>query len=259
MRCQNGVSIYFGGLNIMDERLKNIIDNYDKMHIGLDEPFKFHCTMCGKCCIEREDILLSPKDVFNMSKELNITPNELFEKYCEMYIGSDSRMPIVRLKPRGSIKRCPLLKDHKCSVHNAKPAVCAMFPIGRCLSYEKDKKLEEHIVPNKVEYIIVDHSCGDDSEIHTVREWFDTFGIPIEDEYFIKWHQIMMELSTIFCKCEKKTSDYTMELAWKATFVGLYLKYDLKKEFMSQFENNAREIIELMHMLPIDEGDETDE
>lgn len=34
MRCQNGVSIYFGGLNIMDERLKNIIDNYDKMHIG---------------------------------------------------------------------------------------------------------------------------------------------------------------------------------------------------------------------------------
>lgn len=243
----------------MDERLKNIIDNYDKMHIGLDEPFKFHCTMCGKCCIEREDILLSPKDVFNMSKELNITPNELFEKYCEMYIGSDSRMPIVRLKPRGSIKRCPLLKDHKCSVHNAKPAVCAMFPIGRCLSYEKDKKLEEHIVPNKVEYIIVDHSCGDDSEIHTVREWFDTFGIPIEDEYFIKWHQIIMELSTIFCKCEKKTSDYTMELAWKATFVGLYLKYDLKKEFMSQFENNAREIIELMHMLPIDEGDETDE
>lgn len=39
-----------------------------------------------------------------MSKELNITPNELFEKYCEMYIGSDSRMPIVRLKPRGSIR-----------------------------------------------------------------------------------------------------------------------------------------------------------
>lgn len=88
----------------MNETLKNISDNYDKMHIGLDEPFKFHCTMCGKCCIEREDILLSPKDVFNMSKRLNITPNELFEKYCEMYIGSDSRMPIVRLKPRGSIR-----------------------------------------------------------------------------------------------------------------------------------------------------------
>ena len=47
----------------MDKRLKNIRDNLESMKIGLDEPFKFHCTMCGECCIHREDILLSPKDI----------------------------------------------------------------------------------------------------------------------------------------------------------------------------------------------------
>lgn len=36
----------------MDNRLKEIVDNFDQMKIGLDEPFKFHCTMCGKCCID---------------------------------------------------------------------------------------------------------------------------------------------------------------------------------------------------------------
>lgn len=54
----------------MDERLKDIVDNLESMIIGLDEPFKFHCDMCGKCCIHREDILLSPRDIYNMSKEL---------------------------------------------------------------------------------------------------------------------------------------------------------------------------------------------
>ena len=54
----------------MDTRLKEIVDNFEKMKIGVDEPFKFHCTMCGKCCINREDILLTPKDLYNMSKEL---------------------------------------------------------------------------------------------------------------------------------------------------------------------------------------------
>ena len=100
---------------------------------GLDEEFKFNCTMCGKCCINREDILLNPKDMFNLAKELNMEPKQVLEAYCETYIGSDSRFPIVRLKPKGSIKRCPLLKDRKCSVHKAKPTVCAMFPIGRCV------------------------------------------------------------------------------------------------------------------------------
>lgn len=114
----------------MDARLKNIMDNYDKMRIGLDDTFRFHCTMCGRCCINREDILLTPRDMYRMAKELEITSREFFDRYCETYLGGDSRMPVVRLKPRGSVQRCPLLKDRKCSVHRAKPTVCALFPIG---------------------------------------------------------------------------------------------------------------------------------
>ena len=108
----------------MDKRLKEIVDNFDSMKIGVDEPFRFHCTMCGKCCINREDILLTPRDIYRMAKELQISPEELFKRYCETYIGHDSCIPIVRLKPHGSVKRCPLLKDRKCSVHKAKPGVC---------------------------------------------------------------------------------------------------------------------------------------
>ena len=142
----------------MDTRLKNIVDNFETMKIGVDELFPFHCTMCGKCCINREDILLTPRDIYNMAKELGITTKELFETYCETYIGCDSRMPIVRLKPRGSIKRCPLMKDRKCSVHKAKPAVCALFPIGRCLILEKDTNPIEIISASQIQYIFTGHT-----------------------------------------------------------------------------------------------------
>lgn len=62
----------------MDNRLKEIVDNFDSLKIGVDEPFRFHCTMCGKCCINREDILLTPRDIYCMAKELQISPEELF-------------------------------------------------------------------------------------------------------------------------------------------------------------------------------------
>ena len=98
----------------MDERMKNIVDDYENKQLGLDDTFRFHCTICGKCCINREDILLNALDVYNLAKELKIGTEEVFVNYCEAYFGQYSRMVVVRLKPRGSIKRCPLLKDRKC-------------------------------------------------------------------------------------------------------------------------------------------------
>lgn len=238
----------------MDERLKNIVDNFETMKIGVDEPFRFHCTMCGKCCINREDILLTPRDIYNMSKELGIKTKELFETYCETYVGNDSRMPIVRLKPRGSIKRCPLMKDRKCSVHKAKPAVCAMFPIGRCLMFEGDKNPSEEISADQIQYIFNDPGCGDNAETHTVREWLGEFGISLEDEFFIKWQRTIMELGKFFRKAEKTASEHIMELSWTVAFVGLYLNYETDQEFMPQFEENVREITGLLQMAPIKKG-----
>lgn len=240
----------------MDARLKEIVDNFEKMKIGVDEPFKFHCTMCGKCCIHREDILLTPKDIYCMAKELNTTPKELFEQYCETYVGSDSRIPIVRLKSRGSVKRCPLLKDRKCLVHKAKPIVCAMFPIGRCITMDQEAASAAHITAGDIQFIFMPPGCGDDTETQTVREWLSEFGIPVEDTFFMKWNQVITELSEILRDAEKVYNDHTMELAWTAAFVGIYMHYDMKKEFFPQFEQNAEDILSLMRMILTDESGE---
>ena len=222
----------------MSNKLKYIAENLDSLKIGLDETFKFNCTMCGKCCINREDILLKPKDLFVACKELSLKPQEFIQKYCECYVGDSSGLPIVRLKPVGENKRCPMLQGSRCAIHNAKPEVCAMFPIGRCISIDKNE-LENSDKISEIVYINQKVNCGDKRATHTVREWLNKFNIPVDDEYFIEWHKVVSSMALDIQELEKYTPEKIKGLMYNNLFEFLYVDYDLEKDFMKQFKLNA--------------------
>lgn len=231
----------------MDKRLQEIMDNFESMKIGVDDSFKFHCKQCGRCCLNREDILLTPRDIYNISKELKLKPDEMCTQYCETYIGPDSRVPIVRLKPRGSIRRCPLLKDRRCSVHKVKPTVCAMYPIGRSLMVDQDSAVQKKFRVEDTIFIFTGGECGDNTESHTVREWLTGFGISVCDEFFIKWQNTIMEIGETFRKMEKTIGENIMQMVWTSALIGLYFHYDIGKEFLPQFDDNVAKYLEIMH------------
>ena len=241
----------------MDPRLKTIAENLDSWKLGLDDSFQFHCTACGKCCINREDILLTPRDLYNASKALNLTPTEFVNTYCECYIGQDSRIPIVRLKPRGSIKRCPLLKDHKCSIHSAKPAVCALYPLGRAMSFEKGSYNHDGVAGGEILYFISPFNCGDKSETHTVREWLTDFNLPVEDRYFLRWHAFISEVCLFIRKIEGNVSDKLLDTIWTTIYQLIYLCYDTGEDFMTQFERNKTALLEIIQKSKKELGDVT--
>ena len=66
---------------------QELFENIEQVKIGLDEPFHFKCRSCGKCCKNREDILLTPRDIFRIALYLQKTSTEVIEEYCEYYIG----------------------------------------------------------------------------------------------------------------------------------------------------------------------------
>lgn len=66
----------------MDKRMEDIYENIKKHRLTSDAVFMFHCTMCGDCCRNRDDILLNSKDLFNLAKGLKIAPKDVVEKYC---------------------------------------------------------------------------------------------------------------------------------------------------------------------------------
>ena len=222
----------------------------ESMTIGLDDTFKFHCDQCGKCCTHREDIILSPMDIFKMAKELKMTPVEFYHEYCVFNIGEHTRMPIVRLASEGKDTHCVLLKNHRCSVHKVKPAVCAMFPLGRYMSFEKDDYNAESIDTSKVKYLLQPPECGDESETHTVRDWLSGFDIKLEDEAFVQWQKAISRFSNKFKELEKKQDMLTMMEIWFVVRVSLYLQYDTSKEFLPQFNYNVENLLKLLDDIP---------
>ena len=230
----------------MDERLKYIAENYEQMKIGPDDPFRFRCKECGKCCIHREDILLSPHDLFRAARELGMTTVEFYNQYCEGYIGQDSRLTIIRLMPQGSVHRCPLLKNHHCMIHKVKPAVCAMFPVGRGVAIPKDKTSAED-AELQIQYILQPPACGDRSETHTVREWLASFGMDVEDPIFLQWQRFILFAHNKIVELEKQLEPAEMNRCWNLLAYCAYMNYDTGKEFSPQFEENlaaARKLLE---------------
>lgn len=106
-------------------------EEIERQLMDLDGEFQFKCRKCGKCCKHQDTILFNPGDIFNIARKLQITPEAVIKEYAETYIGSASRIPVVHMVPRGKSKACPFLKDGLCSIHDCKPTVCALFPLGR--------------------------------------------------------------------------------------------------------------------------------
>ena len=139
-------------------------------------------------------------------------------------------------------------------VHEAKPTVCALFPLGRGIinqqGYDPDK-----VVGADIKYIFTAPGCGDKAEIHTVREWLSSFGIPVDDPFFVKWQKITVKLSQFLREAEKTLNEKVMIQLWNYVFICLYLNYDMDQDFSEQFEENTQALIKMMKLA---EGEEKD-
>ncbi|MCL2221265.1 MAG: YkgJ family cysteine cluster protein [Oscillospiraceae bacterium] len=238
-----------------DNHRQEMIENFSKYRIGLDEKFAFKCRACGKCCRNREDILLNPQDVYNLAIALNITHEQVIATYCEVYIGESSRIPIIRLMPKGLNKVCPLLKNDRCSVHliepSLKPTVCRLAPLGRVALHKGAAEVMDVSNLGKVEYILNDFACASAKRKQTVRQYLTEFGIPIEDEFFKAWNETLYSLVMAMQKVEAKphATQKSIEMLRGGIFQAIYLQYDTQLNFLSQFIANADKILTLFGKL----------
>lgn len=87
--------------------------------------------------------------------------------------------------------------------------------------FEKDANPSEKISASQIQYIFTNPGCGDNAETHTVREWLGEFGMSLEDEFFVKWQQAVVELGQFFREAEKTASERIMEPVMDSGFCRL--------------------------------------
>ena len=203
----------------IEQIMKNLLD--------LDSEFRFKCRRCGKCCIHQDTIMFNTRDIYNIAKKQGKTMRDVIESYTEVYIGRDSRIPIVHLLPNGPKDTCPLLVNGRCSVHDCKPTVCALYPLGRVIVNKESGEPVDGDAELQVKYIINDYSCGSAARVNTVRSWLARFGIAEHDEFFILWNRVIIRLGLAIRELESKSFlERIMHLLWDIIFSTLYTEFD---------------------------------
>jgi len=232
-----------------------MIDTKDieQSELALDDTFTFECKGCGECCHNRHDILLPPYDIYRVSKCLRITPQKLFERYCETYIGQESHIPIIRLKPKtpaklstrqrqAGIKVCPLLQNNKCIAHKLKPVLCALFPLGRF------HRLETKTGQSTSAYFLAKGSACrgrvSQSKSYTVKKWLKMFNIPEHDRFPEIWGDIFSRTMEIVTDVKPLPKEQLLEI-YHVFLMLVYLNYDYNEDFVPQLESNAAKFIEI--------------
>ena len=204
--------------------------------LTLDSTFRFKCRRCGKCCKNQDTIIFNPRDIYNIAHKFGKTMEQVIRETSEVYIGHDSRLPIVHMVPRGPKNACPLLIDDRCSVHDCKPSVCALFPLGRVLWIDREAPPEKRFESMQIRYIINDIDCGSAKRVNTVRDWIAQFGIAEHDEFFLLWNQLIIRASETVQNLEGHgCPPEILAKVWEALFDAFYLKYDTTVPFMPQF------------------------
>ena len=157
------------------ERFKEkILKEYPRMTV--EDKFRFDCHSSISCfnqCCRDINIFLTPYDVLNMRKALNITSGEFLEKYTILPIDKNQQYPVVILTMQDDEeKKCHFVRDEGCIIYANRPWACRMYVVG--LASPKEDSPEKEFY-----FLMQDEECKGLNEQRewTLREWFNDQGI----------------------------------------------------------------------------------
>jgi len=213
----------------MAKDLKKDIDYILSHKLGLDDTFEFRCKACGKCCKNRQDVLLTPYDVFRIARYLGRSPAEIIKKYCDTYAGPDSHLPVVRIQPVPPDNSCPFLRNKKCIVHQDKPMVCASYPLARV--YQRGEPAPFYVLQSG-------NSCGGTGRTVTVRQWLGKLCNEESEQVGAVWGEVTTLFALALHLLWEQMTDETKESLCSSLFAILYLNYGPKEPFLPQLKAN---------------------
>lgn len=102
--------------------------------VAQNEKVVFRCRLCGDCCRHiANSIMLEPMDAYNLARYLRNQgePVESTEDVLARYAHAGwlaGNFPIFLLNTAGEAESCVFLKDGRCSIYEARPRVCRIYP-----------------------------------------------------------------------------------------------------------------------------------
>jgi hypothetical protein len=145
--------------------------------------FCFDCrpdVSCFTNCCSDVNIVLTPADVLALARRTGLTTREFLDRHTLMPITKELHLPVVMLRMGDAPeKRCPFVGEKGCSVYEARPWACRMYPVGMALPPARPG-----VAPEPAYYLFEDDFCHGrkESRTWTVESWQHDQKIPDREE-----------------------------------------------------------------------------
>ena len=139
----------------------------------------------------------------------------------------------------------PFLVGNKCRIHEAKPAVCAMFPLGRAHGFDLETESRYRrsftFLINRTAGMVPKHTPYGNGWAVSTSLWM----IPSTWSGALPWFPSPRRSGS----WEEIHPAATMMLIRPAVYEHLYLAYNTSKDFLPQFQENLKKTKEFFQAL----------
>ncbi|PHR30518.1 MAG: zinc/iron-chelating domain-containing protein [Desulfotalea sp.] len=169
--------------------------------LTLDSHIKFRChpgVRCFTACCGGIKIVLTPYDILQLTRRLEIPAHEFLHKYTSPTYLEKTDMPGVMIKMREDDNKCPFVTPEGCTIYTDRPTACRYYPVGMADFHEggsRDADGKETIAMEEKFFFTVreDHCKGfEEDKEWTIREWRKDQGVDVRDEMNKEWLRLVM-------------------------------------------------------------------
>ena len=204
--------------------------------VQLTDRVRFRCTRCGECCKHVQGVVvIDAYDAYRLTKHLAIPIEEFYAEYADPFLLEDTGFPIFTLRSVGKEHRCVFLDGKKCTVQDAKPRTCRMYPfwIG---PGEKSDDFTYYLCTERRHHL--------KGTLVRVKDWMQQNFPEDEKEYLISDSSDLEKIAPLHHELQRKMKDKDKFLTTLCAY--RYLMFDTKKPFLEQLKRNNHLLITAM-------------
>lgn len=180
------------------------------------------CAGCSACCQGMGNtIVLDPLDVFRIEQKLEKGFEELLQAHVELNVVDGIILP--NLKLTGLNEACTFLNSEgRCSIHDSRPGICRLFPLGRY--YEN----------GDYKYFLQVNECRKRNRTKVkIEKWIDTPHYARYREFILSWHYFLKDAQE---KIKAAEDEAFARQCCMLILQAFYIKpYDFARDFYEQF------------------------
>ena len=203
--------------------------------VSVREHIPFRCIGCGACCRHvRQSVPLESLDVFRLAKYLRDagadirSADDFLAQYAEPVLLDECGYTMYMLVVTGADDACIFLKNSRCTVHQAKPRACRLYPFA---AGPDEKGGWEYLVSQEKRH----HFKG--ASVH-VKTWMKKY-LTEEDRAFLR-----LDYNSVkpIARLLRRIPEPQLSAALMRFMYFKYSAFELDKPFLPQYSRNLKQL-----------------